>query len=188
MNLYLFEANAEFLTFAPTDPNGVPIGYGRDECRIHQARTAHVRAMYGDRNDTLPDRLSVGVNRFVVLRSTVANALVSQHRVPTDLLAVPVVVLSKNGKQRLSEEFVLLHSDAEYDILDRADSEYIAVHRGEHIEVVVSVTKWCVREASVPPLDMIPAQPNDWIVTEVIKDMFDRCEATGVKLTKLNVA
>jgi len=106
---------------------------------------------------------------------------------PTDLLVVQVVVWSKNGQRRLADDFVLLHSDEEYDVLDRTDSEYIAVHRGEHVEVIVNVTKWSILGTSVPPLDMFPAKPNDWMVTEAGKSVFDQLGVTGVKLTKVNV-
>ena len=187
MNLYLFESNAEFLTQAPTDPNGIPIGNGVNECPIAAVSTAHVRAMYKGSDSMLPDRLSVGVKRSIVMRSVIVRAVMAVHRVPPDLRVIPVVVWSKSGKRHLSDDYVLMHSDQEYDVLDRELAEYIAVHRGEHVEVVVSVTRWSVRGADVPPLDLIPVKPNDWMVTEAVKATFDRRGVTGVKLTSVGV-
>jgi hypothetical protein len=187
MGLYLFETSAEFLTFAPTDSNGVPIGSGEYECPLGRVQAAHVRAIYNEPTAELPDRLSVGVKRYIVMRRALADTLIKDHRLPSDLSATPVVVLSKSGKRRLSDDFVLLHSDEEYDILDHGNAEYIAVHRGEHVEIVVSVTKWSARAAAIPPLDMFPALPNDWMVSEEVKATFERCRVTGVKLTKVNI-
>jgi len=187
MNLYLFETSAEFLTCAPTNPQGIPIGNGPYECPINDVQTAHVNAMYNEPITLLPDRLSIGTKRLMVLRSRVAELLLAQQRVPSDLRVIPVVVLSKSGKRRLADDFVLLHSETEFDVLDRELAKYIAVHRGGHVEVVVSVTKWSACAAAVPPLDMFPVEPNDWMVTERVKSTLEECGATGVKLTKVNV-
>lgn len=187
MELYLFETSAEFLTLAPTDQDGVPVGDGDGERPLDEVRTVFVQAMYSEPVIKLPDRLSVGVKRYIVLRTKLADVLVADFRMPIDLSITPVIVLSKNGKRQLSDEFVLLHSREEYDILDRGNSEYIAVHRGEHIEVVVSVTKWSVCRDAVPPLDMFIAVPNDLIVSREVKDWLGRCGSTGLKLTKVNV-
>jgi hypothetical protein len=187
MNLYLFETSAEFLTCAPTNTQGIPIGNGAHECPISDVQTAHVNAMYNDPITELPDRLSIGTSRFVVMRSSVAETLLAHHRVPSDLRVIPVVVFSKSGKRHLSDDFVLIHSETEFDVLDRVLAEYIAVHRGAHVEVVVNVTKWSVCADAVPPLDLFPVETHDWMVTEAVKRTFAECRVTGVRLTRVNV-
>jgi hypothetical protein len=188
VELYLFEASPEFLTFTPTDPSGVPIGNGINECALEDLQTVHVRAMHYGRRGEMPDRLSIGIKRYIVLRSEVAKLVIDQHRIPGDLRLIPVVVFSEYEEERLSGDFVLLHSNIEYDVLDRTQSRYVAVSSAEHGEVIVSVTKWIVRGADVPPLDIFPVMPNDWIITDAVKSTFDRCAVTGVKLTNVSIA
>lgn len=139
------------------------------------------------KKDKLPDRLSVGISRYIVLRSAVADALISYLRFPNDLFRLPIVVFDDKNQSVLSDDYVLLHSDTEYDVLDREHAKYSYVSNTEGCDVIISVSEWHVMRGRIPDLDAFFARPNDWIVSDQVLQSYVSNGFTGGKFKPVAV-
>lgn len=81
----------------------------------------------------------------------------------------------------LSDDYLLVESQQEYDVLDRPSSRYTSVKRDNGDEVVVSVLDWSIRQEQIPPLDLFAAIPNDVIVTDTFEAVWRSNGFTGAK-------
>lgn len=171
MKMYSFGPGPQFVTFTPTNHSGIPLGDDEDECSVESIDECFVRCMFKESESSLPTFLSIGTKRYLALHASALSVLLNRLRMPATMRCIKLIVMSRDRRRKLSQDYLLLMAREEFDVLDKRMAQYDSVVRDNGDDVVISVNRWCIRKEAIPALDLIPVLPNDWLVHESFREL-----------------
>jgi hypothetical protein len=185
MTLFLFRASIDCMADSAVDRHGDAIEIeewdGPRATKVDEV-FVRLRTPVDDPAASLPDRIHVPGDTFVVVRKDAWDML-CELSIDPHIKRVKAVLCDAKDQRPLSDDYHLIHSDYDWDVLDGRAETVRAPKSG----VVVSVRRWLVDAAKVPEYDLFHASPDDWMATEALKWKCESAGLTGMRFIPVEV-
>ena len=138
------------------------------------------------RDSILTDVINVPQRRMLLMHRRLHESLVSSRMLPERCIMGTSLVMRQD--EVLSDEYVLLYPDVQYDVLNREKSLVKELVRPDGSRVIISVREWVVHEHLLPGFNSFYSYPNDWLVRDCFAEHVKCHNFTGITFARVAVS